>query len=110
MLKVLTKKIFQRNMEFYEINMEELKQKQKKGAKIIDVRSLQEFNEGHLQGAINIPYYEIRNSINNILKNKEQEIVLYCETGARSKQAYKRLLKMKYKNVYNLYGGLEKWT
>ena len=60
--------------------------------------------------AINIQYYEIKKNVNNVLKNKKQEIVLYCQTGFRSKQAYKKLIKLEYKKVYNLYGGLDNWT
>ena len=97
-------------MEFYEISMQELEEKQKNGAVIVDVRSLQEYDEGHIYKAINIPYYEIKKNVNNLLKNKKQEIVLYCQTGFRSKQAYKKLIKLEYKNVYNLYGGLDNWT
>lgn len=110
MLKLIKDKIFNRNMEFYEISMQELEEKQKKGAVIVDVRSSQEYDEGHINKAINIPYYEIKKNVNNELNNKNQEIVLYCQTGFRSKQAYKKLIKLEYKNVYNLFGGLEKWT
>ena len=102
------KKLF-RKMEKYEINMEELKQKQQNGAIIIDVRSVQEYNEGHLNYAKNIPDYKINNNIVNIIQNKNQEIVLYCESGTRSKKAYKKLTKYGYTNVYNLYGGLENY-
>lgn len=102
------KKLF-RKMEKYEINMEELKQKQQNGAIIIDVRSAQEYNEGHLNYAKNIPDYKINNNIVNIIQNKNQEIVLYCESGTRSKKAYKKLTKYGYTNVYNLYGGLENY-
>ena len=110
MLKLIKNKIFSRNMDFYEISMQELEEKQKNGAVIIDVRSSQEYDEGHINNAINIPKYEIKKNVNNVLKNKNQEIVLYCQTGFRSKQAYKKLIKLEYKNVYNLFGGLEKWT
>ena len=110
MLKLIKNKIINRNMDFYEISMQELEEKQKNGAVIIDVRSSQEYDEGHINNAINIPYYEIKKNVNNVLKNKNQEIVLYCQTGFRSKQAYKKLIKLEYKNVYNLFGGLEKWT
>lgn len=102
--------MFKRNMEYYEINIEELKEKQKNGAEIVDVRSSQEYAEGHFKGAINIPYYQINKNVYNILKDKQQEIVLYCEAGVRSKQAYKKLLKLQYKNVYSLYKGLENWV
>lgn len=101
--------MFKRNMEYYEINIEELKEKQKNGAEIVDVRSSQEYAEGHFKGAINIPYYQINKNVYNILKDKQQEIVLYCEAGVRSRQAYKKLIKLQYKNVYNLYKGLENW-
>ena len=101
--------MFKRNMEYYEINIEELKEKQKNGAEILDVRSSQEYAEGHFKGAINIPYYQINKNVYNILKDKQQEIVLYCEAGVRSRQAYKKLLKLQYKNVYSLYKGLENW-
>ena len=110
MFKSLKNRIFYRKMEDYEINMYELKEKQKNGAIIVDVRSSQEYYEGHINGAINIPYYEIKMDVNNVLKNKNEEIVLYCQTGFRSKQAYKKLIKLEYKNVYNLYGGLDNWT
>lgn len=110
MLKLIKNKIFSRNMDFYEISMQELEEKQKNGAVIIDVRSSQEYDEGHINNAINIPYYEIKKNVNNVLKNKNQEIVLYCQTGFRSKQAYKKLIKLEYKNVYNLYGGLDNWN
>lgn len=110
MFKIIKNKILNRNMELYEISMHELEEKQKNGAVIVDVRSSQEYNEGHINEAINIPYYEIKKNVNNVLKNKNQEIVLYCQTGFRSKQAYKKLIKLEYKNVYNLYGGLDNWN
>lgn len=109
MFSLIKWKMFKRNMEYYEINIEELKEKQKNGAEIVDVRSSQEYAEGHFKGAINIPYYQINKNVYNILKDKQQEIVLYCEAGVRSRQAYKKLLKLQYKNVYSLYKGLENW-
>ena len=109
MFRYWKNKILKRNMESYDISFEELIQKQNYGAYIVDVRSSQEFEEGHLDGAINIPYYEINRNIEKILGDKEQEIVLYCEAGVRSKKAYKKLTRLQYKNVYNLYGGLDNW-
>lgn len=112
MLNNLKRKIlysFFRNMSSHDITMQELKNKQNNGAIIVDVRSSQEYAEGHIGGAINIPEYEINKNIEKILKNKESEIVLYCSSGIRSKNAYKKLTKMGYKNVYNLYGGLENY-
>ena len=106
--KGFIKRLF-RCMEIYDITMEELKRKQCDGAIVIDVRSTQEYNEGHIIGAINIPEYEICCDIDKILKDKDVEIVLYCISGKRSKKAYKKLNSLGYKNVYNLYGGLDNW-
>jgi rhodanese-related sulfurtransferase len=47
--------------------------------------------------------------IEYILKDKNKEIVLYCQSGERSLQAYKKLIKLQYKNVYNLYRGIDNW-
>ena len=108
-LKLYVLEKISRDIQEYEITMEELKERQLNGAVIVDVRSAQEYEEGHLDGSINIPYYDIDENVNRLLKNKEQEIILYCEIGSRSKKAYKRLKKLNYKNVYNLYGGIQNW-
>ena len=100
-----------RNRGFYrnqqnEINFTELKEMVSKGAVLIDVRSPQEFKEGHLPGAINIPEYEIRR-IRNEVPKLNQQIILYCQYGGRSRDAYNMLRKMGYTNIYSLKGGLE---
>ena len=106
--KGLINRLF-RCMEIYDITMEELKRKQCDGALVIDVRSTQEYNEGHIIGSLNIPEYEINCNIDEILKNKNDTIILYCTSGKRSKKAYKKLNALGYKNIYNLYGGLDNW-
>ncbi len=94
---------FKRCEEENDINMKQLEEFIKQGAILIDVRSPQEYKEGHLDGAICIPTYEIEMQIQNEIKNKEEKIVLYCDSGMRSKRAQKKLQKMGYINVYNLY-------
>ena len=90
-----------------EINFDNLKDKVSKGAILVDVRSPQEFNEGHLNGAINIPEYEIRKRIRNESPKLNQQIVLYCQYGGRSQDALNMMTRMGYNNVYVLKGGLE---
>lgn len=90
-----------------EIKYEELLSKIKQGALLIDVRTRQEFKEGHIEGALLIPYYEIKRNIEKMVPDKNQEIVLYCKNGGRSLKAYEILKKLEYKNIYNLKGGLE---
>lgn len=75
---------------------------------LIDVRSSQEFEEGHLDGAINIPVYNIEKNIEKIIKNKTDIIILYCSSGYRSKEAKEILENLGFENVYNLKGGLNK--
>ena len=70
-----------------------------KNAILIDVRSRQEYKEGHIEGAISIPYYEIYKRSEKELKNKSQKIILYCNTGSRSKRAEKILKQKGYNNV-----------
>lgn len=73
---------------------------------LLDVRSHQEYEEGHLNGAINIPTYELYRNAPKILKNKEEIIIAYCTVGVRSKNAIDILRKMGYKNLYHLEGGI----
>ena len=96
-----------RNLPNGEISLEELKSKVLRGAVLIDVRSNQEYREGHLIGAVNIPDFEIRNRLPREFPKKNQQIVLYCQYGGRSRNAMTELNKMGYTNVYNLYGGLD---
>lgn len=96
-----------RNLQNGDITIEELKNKVAQGAILIDVRSNQEYREGHLQGAVNIPDFEITNRIQREVPKKNQLIVLYCQYGGRSKTASTMMKKMGYTNVYNLYGGLD---
>ena len=98
---------YYRNLQIGDISIEELTNKVSQGAILIDVRSNQEYREGHLQGAINIPDYEIINKIEREVPKKNQLIVLYCQYGGRSKNAMTIMKKLGYTNIYNLYGGLD---
>ena len=106
-LKYLLKKKISRSVEKNDIDIEELKKMIDKDAILLDVRSPQEYKEGHLEGSYLIPEYELKAKAQEILLDKERPIIVYCSSGNRSKKAQKLLEKMGYKNVYNLYGGLE---
>lgn len=88
--------------EIKEINYENIKTD---NYLIIDVRSKNEYAEGHINGAINIPLSVIKKENYKIPKNKK--ILLYCQSGTRSKKAGKILEDLGYKEIYNLKGGLE---
>lgn len=75
--------------------------------KIIDVRSKNEYRENHLTGSVNIPLSDIKRKIEKIVPNKDRKILLYCQSGLRSKKAIRILEKLGYNNLYNLNGGIE---
>ena len=75
---------------------------------IIDARTIEEFNEGHIEGAILIPEYEIANRAENELPDKEQLILVYCRSGRRSKIAAQALADLGYTNVKE-FGGIIDW-
>ena len=89
-----------------EITFSEL-EKIKNNSLLIDVRSVQEYNEGHLDRAINIPIYNLKEDVYKNITDKNVNIVLYCQTGSRSKKASKILKEMGFNYVYNLKGGLD---
>ena len=74
---------------------------------LLDVRSKQEYDEYHLDGAICVPTYELTNEISKVTTNKEQTIIAYCSSGGRSKKAVQILRKMGYENLYEINGGLD---
>lgn len=75
---------------------------------IIDVRELDEYEEGHIINSINIPL-SIIGSINDVPEiNKDSKIIVYCRSGNRSKSAQARLNSMGYTNVYDM-GGILDW-
>lgn len=74
---------------------------------IVDVRSPQEYKEGKIRNAINIPVYELNKKAEMILKDKNSLIILYCACGLRSSKAYQILEEKGYTNLYTLRGGLD---
>ena len=75
----------------------------------IDVRSQQEYEESHVNGAVHIPHEQIRERITALTKDKEAEIYLYCRSGRRSGLALKDLEAMGYGNARNV-GGIAEAT
>ena len=76
---------------------------------ILDTREQDEFDEGHIPGAILIPYTEIENKAEEMLTDKDKLILVYCRSGRRSKIAAESLSKLGYTNVKE-FGGIIDWT
>ena len=80
---------------------EEMEIYKRENAILIDVRMPDEYREKHIEGAINIPIYEIDNLKNEII-DKDKVILLYCKTGKRSKIVKEILMQNGYRNVYTV--------
>ena len=75
---------------------------------IIDARTEEEFAEGHIEGAILIPEYEILAKAEAYIPDKDTLVLVYCRSGRRSKIASENLIKLGYTNVYE-FGGIIDW-
>ena len=82
---------------------------QQEGYLILDVRTQEEFLQGHIPGAICIPNETIGTQPLSQLPDKEQLILVYCRSGNRSKQASEKLVQLGYSNIVE-FGGINSWT
>lgn len=105
MFKKLIKKIYRHKENITIKEMLEIL-KTNSNTVLLDVRSSQEYIEGHIRGSINIPVYDIEKQAKNKL-NKNSIIIVYCSAGIRSKRAIQILEKLGYENLYNVEGGIE---
>lgn len=76
---------------------------------IVDVRTAEEYAEGHIEGAINIPVVELTKNL-NLLPNLDQNMVTVCRSGHRSAMAMTALNLLGYTSVRSLMGGMNAWT
>lgn len=75
---------------------------------IVDVRTPDEYAEGHIPNAINIQNETINETVYNKLKDKNQLILIYCRSGSRSRQAAYKMQKLGYTNIVE-FGGIINW-
>ena len=80
--------------------------KDEKNYIILDVRRPDEYAEGHIPGAINVPNEEIGTTDIAELPDKSQLILVYCRSGRRSKEASEKLVKLGYTNIVE-FGGIQ---
>ena len=76
---------------------------------LLDVREQDEWQEGHIPGAVHIPRGNLESRIEGLLPNRERELVVYCAGGSRSAFAAKSLAELGYTNVVSLTGGFTDW-
>lgn len=101
----------QDNLGYRQITMEEAakRMEQEPAAIILDVRRPDEYQAGHIPGAINIPNETIGSEALPQLPDKDQAILVYCRSGNRSKQASEKLAALGYTQVLE-FGGILDWT
>ncbi len=95
---------------YVNITAEEAKQiiDTEEGYIILDVRTQEEYDQGHIPGAILIPDTEIKAKAEDVLTDKEQMILVYCRSGRRSKLAAETLVELGYTNIKE-FGGIIDW-
>jgi len=106
-LRKIFRKKLERSLNKKDIDKNELEKFLKEGAILVDVRSPQEYREGHIESATLIPEYELMSKHSKTFKSKDEIIILYCSNGLRSKKAQQKLEKLGYINVYNLANDLK---
>lgn len=96
---------------FHQISQEEAKVMMAKddGHVVVDVRRQDEYDAGHIPGAILVPNESIGCDSPEALLDYDQIILIYCRSGNRSKQAAQKLASMGYTNIYE-FGGITTWT
>ena len=91
-----------------DVNRDVLEYSLVSGAVLLDVRTQQEFNDGHIPGSVNLPLQMLDNA-DEIIENVDVPLYVYCRSGARSRQAVMVLKSMGYRNVTNI-GGISAYT
>ena len=78
-------------------------------AQLIDLRSSNEFDDGHITGSINIPYTDLEDRIHEIKNQEDKSLVLICDTGSQSANAGEVLNKSGFEKTVILSGGIGAW-
>ena len=75
---------------------------------VVDVRTQEEYNGGHIENAVLVPNESIGSEMPEVLPDKEATLLVYCRSGRRSKDAAEKLLALGYQSVYD-FGGVIDW-
>jgi len=80
------------------------------GALVIDLRSKQLYDAGHIVDSRNVPAAELQSQADALKKWREKNVITYCDTGADGANAARSLTKLGFTKVFNLQGGLNAWV
>jgi rhodanese-related sulfurtransferase len=90
-----------------DVDVREAQARLRHGARLVDVRTAQEFRSGHVRGSRNVSPEQIAGGASGL--EPDDEILVICLSGARSARAARRLAGMGFTNVSNVRGGLSAW-
>jgi len=76
---------------------------------VVDVCGADEYAQGHIKGAVNVPLDELEARLDKAVKNKSTPVIMVCAAGARSARAQAIAKKLGYEKVHSLHGGLKAW-
>src|SRR6202012_5384223 len=80
------------------------------GALVIDLRSKELYDAGHIVDARNVPGREIESQVDALKKWRDKNVITYCDSGANGASAARTLTKLGFTKVFNLQGGLNAWV
>jgi rhodanese-related sulfurtransferase len=80
------------------------------GALVIDLRSKELYDAGHIVDARNVPVAELESQAETLKKWREKSVITYCDSGANGASAARSLMKLGFTKVFNLQGGLNAWV
>ncbi|HEX3948801.1 MAG TPA: rhodanese-like domain-containing protein [Steroidobacteraceae bacterium] len=80
------------------------------GALVIDLRSKELYDAGHIVEARNVPAAELESQADTLKKWRDRNVITYCESGAQGAGAVRSLMKLGFTKVFNLHGGLNAWV
>lgn len=80
----------------------------REGVLLLDVRTQEEYDEAHIEGAVLVPYDALPDNLKNLPEDKDTVIIVYCRSGRRSAIAAQTLTDMGYTQVFDL-GGIQSW-
>lgn len=99
----------QKNTSYQRMSMEEAMDSRDEQVVVVDVRTPEEYESGHITGAINLPLDEIQKGNVDVLEDLDQTYYIYCRSGNRSQDASAKLVSLGYRQIVEI-GGIQSYT
>lgn len=96
--------------EIHASQLSQLSKEQREQYVLVDVRTPEEYEQGHIPNTIHIPHDEMMSRHSELAEQKERDILLICRSGQRSAFAAQVLHHHGFRKLYNLVGGMLEWT